>query len=308
MAGYVAENVSIHPKAEIDDDVEIGPFCVIGPNVKIDTGCVLHNNVTISGHTTIGRDNIFFPNSVIGTAPQDKKYKGAATRLEIGAGNAFREACTVHVGTEKGGGLTRIAGDNLFMVNSHIGHDAEIGSHCVVANNVMIAGHVVVGDYVIMNGGVGINQFVTIGDFAYLSGYARIHHDVPPFCKIDGADEVRALNKVGMARAGMSAVDIAAVDEAYRRLFVKKRPLLTAMREFANLDGANSNVAKLIEFLHRRNEGRHGRYLETLRSKQGEAAAKDAAAHSPPTPLSSNGEPAAALEMPAQITAVPAAG
>ncbi len=290
----ISDKAIVDPKAEIAEGVEIGPFCVIGPNVKIESGCSIHNNVTISGHTTIGRDNIFFPNSVIGTAPQDKKFKGAATRLEIGSGNAFREACTVHVGTEKGGSLTKIGDDNLFMVNSHIGHDAFIGSHCVVANNVMIAGHVVIGDFVIMNGGVGINQFVSIGDFAYLSGYARVHHDVPPFCKIDGADEIRALNKVGMARGGMSAVDIAAVDEAYRKLFVKKRPLLTAMREFESLEGANPNVIKLVEFLHRRNQGRHGRYLETQRNKPVEAPA------APPPIPSANGEAAA---MPSEATA-----
>ncbi|WP_241180026.1 acyl-ACP--UDP-N-acetylglucosamine O-acyltransferase [Humisphaera borealis] len=266
----ISDKAIIDPAAEIAEDVEIGPFCVIGPNVKIDAGCILHNNVTVSGNTTIGRDNIFFPNSVIGTAPQDKKFKGAATRLIIGTGNAFREACTVHVGTEKGGGLTRIDDDNLFMVNSHIGHDALIGSHCVVANNVMIAGHVVVGDYVVMNGGVGVNQFVSIGDFAYLSGYARVHHDVPPFCKIDGSDEIRALNKVGMARSGMSAVDIAAVDEVFRKLFLKKRPLLTAMREFEGVEGLNPNVVQLLQFLTRRNQGKHGRYLETQRNKLAE--------------------------------------
>jgi len=268
----ISDKAIIHPSAEIAEDVEIGPFCVIGPNVKIDAGCILHNNVTVSGNTTIGRDNIFFPNSVIGTAPQDKKFKGAATRLVIGSGNAFREACTVHVGTEKGGGLTRIDDDNLFMVNSHIGHDALIGSHCVVANNVMIAGHVVVGDYVVMNGGVGINQFVSIGDYAYLTGYSRIHHDVPPFCKIDAADEIRALNKVGMSRSGMSAADIAAVDEVFRKLFLKKKPLLTAMREFEGIDGLNPNVVQLLDFLKRRNQGKHGRFLETQRHKLTEVA------------------------------------
>jgi UDP-N-acetylglucosamine acyltransferase len=267
----ISDKAIVDPNAQIAEGVEIGPFCVIGPNVKIDAGCILHNNVTVSGHTTIGRDNIFFPNSVIGTAPQDKKFKGAATRLEIGSGNAFREACTVHVGTEKGGGLTKIGDDNLFMVNSHIGHDSTIGDHCVIANNVMIAGHVVIGDYVVMNGGAGVNQFVSIGDFAYLSGYARVHHDVPPFVKIDGSDEIRAMNKVGMARSGMSAADIAAVDAAYRRLFLKKRPLLTAMREYEDLSDANPHVVALVEFLRRRNEGRHGRYLEMMRSKTPEA-------------------------------------
>lgn len=296
----ISDRAIVDPGAVIDPGVEIGPFCVIGPNVRIAAGCVLHNNVTVSGHTSIGRDNIFFPNSVIGTAPQDKKYKGAATRLEIGSGNAFREACTVHVGTEKGGGLTRIGDDNLFMVNSHIGHDALIGSHCVVANNVMIAGHVIVGDYVIMNGGVGINQFVSIGDFAYLTGYARVHHDVPPFCKIDGADQVRGMNKVGMARSGMPAADIAAVDDAYRKLFLKRRPLLTAMRDFEDLSGHNPHVAQLIEFLRRRNEGRHGRYLESQRAKS-EAAALAATAAAVPTvppPPAANGEASAPVAGP----------
>ena len=123
----------VHPKAEIADDVEIGPFCVIGPEVKIAKGCRLLNSVTVVGHTTIGEGNIFFPNSVFGTAPQDKKYKGAPTRLEIGSRNAFREAVTVHVGTEKGGGVTVIGDDNLLMVNSHVGHDVRIGSHCVIS-------------------------------------------------------------------------------------------------------------------------------------------------------------------------------
>jgi len=195
----------IDPSAEIDDDVEIGPFCVIGPDVKIAAGCRLLNSVTIIGKTTIGRDNVFFPNSVIGTYPQDKKFKGAPTELTIGNGNVFREAVTVHIGTEKGGGMTRIGNNSLFMINTHIGHDAQIGNECVIANNVMMAGHVVIGNYVNMMGGVGLHHFVTIGDFAYIGGYARIHHDVPPFVKVDGADEVRGLNKIGMSRAGMSA-------------------------------------------------------------------------------------------------------
>ena len=149
--------------------MEIGPFCVIGPEVKIAKGCRLLNSVTVVGQTTIGENNIFFPNSVLGTAPQDKKYKGAPTRLEIGSRNAFREAVTVHVGTEKGGGVTTIGDDNLFMVNSHIAHDVRIGSHCVIANNVMIAGHVVVRDFVAMMGLVGIHHFVTVGEYAYLA-------------------------------------------------------------------------------------------------------------------------------------------
>jgi UDP-N-acetylglucosamine acyltransferase len=258
----------IDPSAEIDDDVEIGPFCVIGPDVKIGAGCRLLNSVTVIGKTTIGRDNVFFPNCVIGTYPQDKKFKGAPTELAIGNGNVFREAVTVHIGTESGGGLTSIGNNSLFMINTHIGHDAKIGSECVIANNVMMAGHVVIGNYVNMMGGVGLHHFVTVGDFAYLGGYARIHHDVPPFVKIDGADQVRGLNKVGMSRAGMSAEDIAAVDAAYRKLFTRKKPFALAMAELDATNGElNQHVRTMLDFLKRRDEGRHGRYQESLRQR-----------------------------------------
>jgi UDP-N-acetylglucosamine acyltransferase len=267
----ISPQAVVDPKAEIAEDVEIGPFCVVGPEVKIAAGCRLLNSVTVVGQTTIGRDNIFFPNSVIGTAPQDKKYKGAPTRLEIGNGNAFREACTVHVGTEKGGGVTTIGENNLLMVNSHVAHDCEIGSHCVISNNTMIAGHVVVGDFVAMMGGVGVHHFVTIGHHAYLGGYCRIHHDVPPFVKVDGSDQIRGLNKVGLSRAKFSPEDITALENAYRRLFLRKRPFAVAMMEFEDLDSLNPQVRYLIEFLRRRDEGKHGRYLEGLRAKESPA-------------------------------------
>jgi len=257
----------IDPNARIAEDVEIGPFCVVGPNVTIGPGCKLQNNVTIVGHTTVGARNLFFPNSVIGTAPQDKKYRGASTRLEIGDDNHIREAVTIHIGTEKGGGITRVGSNNLLMVNVHIGHDCQIGSNCILANNVMIAGHVVVGDYVNMMGLVGIHHFVTVGEFAYLAGAARIHHDVPPFVKIDGADVVRGLNAVGLRRAGYAEQDIEALEFACRKLFFKEKPLSVVMAEFDTNNGLNPQVKKLVDFLKRRDTGRYGRYLESLRAK-----------------------------------------
>lgn len=258
----ISPQAVVDQSAEIAEDAEIGPFCVVGPEVKIGSGCRLLNSVTVVGQTTIGRDNIFFPNSVLGTAPQDKKYKGAPTRLEIGNGNAFREAVTIHCGTEKGGGVTRIGDDNLFMVNSHVGHDAVIGSHNVLTNNSMIAGHVFIGSNVNIMGGVGVHQFVTVGDYAFIGGYARIHHDVPPFVKVDGDDQIRGLNKVGLSRAGFSSEDIAALDKACRRLFLKRQPLARSMAEFNTLNGLNPHVKHMVEFLRRRDEGRHGRSLE----------------------------------------------
>lgn len=271
----ISPHAIIDPNANIAEDVEIGPFCVIGPDVTLEGGSRLLNSVTIIGKTTIGRDNVFFPNSVIGTYPQDKKFKGAATELHIGSGNVFREAVTVHIGTEKGGGITRVGNNNMFMINTHIGHDAQIGSDCVFANNVMIAGHCVVGDHVNMMGLAGLHHFVTIGRFAYLGGACRIHHDVPPFVKVDGADEIRGLNKVGLARAGTSAEEIKALDAAYRKLFSRKRPLSLAMKEVESLNGElTPHVREILEFLRRRMEGRHGRYLEGKRSELAAAIAE----------------------------------
>ncbi|HZL38532.1 MAG TPA: acyl-ACP--UDP-N-acetylglucosamine O-acyltransferase [Tepidisphaeraceae bacterium] len=263
----ISPHAVIDPDAQIAEDVEIGPFCVIGAEVKIDTGCRLLNNVTVMGRTTIGKDNVFFPNAVIGAAPQDKKYKGSSTLLEIGTGNVFREAVTVHVGTEKGGGITRIGDHGLYMVNCHIGHDAQIGSHSTFANNVMIAGHVTCEDYVTLAGGVGIHHFVTVGRHAFIAAYSRVHHDVPPFCKVEGSDAVRGLNAVGLRRAGFSEEDVDCLNQACRNLFLRKKPLATAMAEYDLMNGINPHVKQMIEFIRRRGDGKHGRYMEGQRGK-----------------------------------------
>jgi UDP-N-acetylglucosamine acyltransferase len=261
----ISPHAVIDPKAEIAEDVEVGPFCVIGPQVKIGSGCRLLNNVTVLGNTTIGKDNVFFPNTVIGAAPQDKKFKGESTKLIIGNANVFREAATVHVGTELAGGLTQIGDNGLYMVNAHIGHDARIGNGVIISNNVMLAGHVACQNNVAIMGGVGIHHFVTVGEGSYIGAYSRIHHDVPPFCKVDGADLVRGLNDTGLKRAGYSAVDIEALEEAYRKLFGKKQPMATAMAEFDLMNGVNPYVKQLVEFLQRRSNVKNGRYLESLR-------------------------------------------
>ena len=263
----ISPQAVIDKDAEIADDVEVGPFCVIGPKVRIDSGCRLLNNVTILGRTTIGKDNVFFPNSVIGTAPQDKKFKGETTELVIGNANVFREAVTIHVGTEIAGGITRIGDNGLYMVNAHIGHDARIGNGVVISNNVMIAGHVVCENNVAIMGGVGLHHFVTVGESAYIGAFSRIHHDVPPFCKVDGADKIRGLNKVGLRRAGYDDDAIECLEDAYRKLFGRKKPMALAMAEFDIENGLNPQVRQMLEFLERRSRGKHGRYLETLRVK-----------------------------------------
>lgn len=262
----------VDPRAKIAEGVEIGPFCVVGPDVSIGAGTKLLNSVTIMGHTKIGANNVIFPNAVLGAIPQDKKFVGETTYLEIGDNNHIRENVTIHTGTGKGGGLTKIGSNNLIMVGVHLGHDVFIGDNCIFANNVMLAGHVHVGNNVVISAASGIHHYVTVGDFAYAAGMVGITHDVPPFVKIDDNDRIRAVNSLGLRRNGFRDEDINAIEEAVWKLFLDKdRPPMNAvLRQFR--DGAfpqlsgNAHVTRIIEFLERRNLGKHGRYLEAQRA------------------------------------------
>jgi UDP-N-acetylglucosamine acyltransferase len=261
----------VDPRASIAEGCEIGPFCIVGPDVTLGANNKLLSHVVITGHTTIGRDNIFHPHCVIGGPPQDKKYKDEPTGLKIGDRNILREAVTLHVGTVQGGkifggGITRVGDDNLLMVNFHAGHDVQIGSRCILANNTMLAGHVIVGDNVVLNGNVGVSSFVTIDDFSYVAGFARLNHDIPPFVKVAGQEgAIRALNAVGLKRGGFADADIEALDDAVRKLFGGRIPQARAIAEFDASNGLNPHVKRLIDFLRKRDTGRHGRYLESLR-------------------------------------------
>lgn len=257
----------VDPRAVLAEDIEVGPFCIVGPDVTLGAGNKLLSHVVITGVTTIGRDNVFHPHCVIGGPPQDVKYRGESTRLEIGDANTFREASTVNVGTEKGGGVTRVGSHNFFMINAHAGHDVQMGDRCTISNNVMIAGHAVIGDNVVMAGGAGLHHFVTVGDYAFLGGYCRIHHDVPPFVKVSDDDDIRGVNVVGLRRGGFGADDIEAIEQAARALFYgRSRPFARVLEEFDMSNGVNLHVKRLVEFLRRRDLGKHGRYLEGLRS------------------------------------------
>jgi len=266
----------VDPAARVADDVEIGPFCTVGPDVEIGPGNRLISHVVITGHTTVGENNTFYPFAVIGGEPQDKKFRGETTRLIIGSRNIVRESVTIHVGTGAGGGVTRVGDGNLLMVNCHIGHDCQIGNNCIFANNVMLAGHVCVGNNVVMSGAAASHHYVTIGDFAFVAGMARIHHDVPPFVKVSDNDRVRAINSEGMKRAGFSPDEIETIEDAARRLFFsREKPFAVALAEFDTMNGLHPHVKTLVEFLRRRDIGKHGRYLEGMRSKK---------SHTPPPP------------------------
>jgi UDP-N-acetylglucosamine acyltransferase len=258
----------VDKKASLAEDVEVGPFCTVGPEVAIGAGTRLMSHVVIMGRTKIGSGTVIHPNCVLGDSPQDRKYRGAATRLEIGDNNIFREHVTIHIGTEKGGGITRVGDGNYLMVNAHAGHDVQIGDNALLANNVMLGGHVIIGDNVNLMGGAAVHHLVTVGEYSFIGGFSRIHHDVPPFCKVDGADVIRTLNAKGLKMNGFPDADIEALEDAHRALFSREKPLAVAMAQFDANNGLNPFVRRLIEFLDRRTHSRHGRYLESqLRMK-----------------------------------------
>ncbi len=210
-------SVRIHPSAvvaggaEIGEGCEIGPYCVVGEHVRLGPRCRLAAHVVIEGRTTIGADNRFHPFCSIGGAPQDLKYAGEPTELVIGERNTFREYVTVNIGTEGGGGVTRIGDDCLLMASAHVAHDCILGDRVVMANSAALGGHVEVEDRAVLGGLVGIHQFCRVGRLAMVAGLSGVNLDVPPFCLVAGGYRPRVvgLNLVGLRRAGVSREAIA---------------------------------------------------------------------------------------------------
>ena len=220
--------IKIHPTAiiedgaEIGEDVEIGPYSYIGKNVKMGCGNKIHSNVLITGWTTIGDNNEFYKGAVIGEAPQDLKYKGEESYLEIGNNNVFREYVTVHRGAEEGG-KTVIGNDNLFMNYVHIAHNCILGNQIIIANYVGLAGHVTVEDQVVFGGLCGIHQHVRIGRLAMIGGYSKILQDIPPFVLVEGLPvRILGLNVHGLRRRGISLESRKALKKAMDLLVSRK--------------------------------------------------------------------------------------
>lgn len=228
----------VHSGAEIGDGSSVGPYSIIGPSVRIGKGNRIGPHVVLEGLTTIGDNNQIFQFASVGSAPQDLKFKNEASRLEIGSSNIIREYVTLQPGTAGGGMLTRVGSKNLFMANSHVGHDAVVGDSNVFANSCALAGHVHVGDKVILGGLAGIHQFVRIGDLCILSAGAMVGQDVPPYCMVHGdRAELVGLNTIGLSRAGISSQDIARLRRVYRDVFFRSGPFkdrLERAREFVS--------------------------------------------------------------------------
>jgi len=209
----------VDPLAKIGKNVEIGPFCVVGPDVEIGDNCKLISHVTIDGVTKIGKGNTFYPQSVIGSAPQDLTYKGEPTLTEIGENNTFRECVTVHRGTVKENGITKIGSGNYLMAYVHLGHDVIIEDSSIITNAVNIAGHVKIGSGCIIGGGTNISQFIKIGRGAYLGGGSGVDRDIPPFCTAYGNRiRLKGINIIGMKRRGIEKPLISELVDFFREM------------------------------------------------------------------------------------------
>jgi UDP-N-acetylglucosamine acyltransferase len=208
----------IHPRARIHPSVQVGAYSIIDEYVELGAGCKVHHHVYLTGHMTAGEDNFFGVGSVIGSPPQDTKYKGAVTRLRIGNGNVFREMVTIHCSNTDAED-TVIGNECFFMANSHVGHNAVIGNQVILANSALVAGHVTVGDRAFISGNTAIHQFVRIGELAMIQGVSAMSCDVPPYTTAFDKNLIAGLNIVGLRRAGISAQERMELKRVYNFLF-----------------------------------------------------------------------------------------
>ena len=260
MASLIADNASIDPRAQIDDDVEIGPFCVVGPNVRIGQGTKLENNVTIMGHVVLGRYNDVYPGAVLGGEPQDITYRGTDTKVVIGSHNIIREGVTINRASEKEDGVTRIGDHNFLMAYCHIAHDCHLGNHIIIANNTLLGGHVHIHDHASLSGSVAVHHFATIGAYSFIGGLSPVRHDVPPYMLLEGYPaKPRCINVVGLKRNNFPAEVIQALAEAHRLLYRGKVGLDNAWEILRNNNQMFPQVNHLLSFVQNQHEGSHGR-------------------------------------------------
>ena len=244
----------ISPKAQLAEGVTVGPYTVIEDGVEIGKGTWVGPHAVIKGPTRIGADNKIFQFASIGDAPQDLKYKGEPTRLEIGDRNVFREFTTMNRGTVGGGGVTVIGSDNLFMAFTHVAHDCRVGSRIVMANYATLAGHVELGDWVIMGGYSGTHQFTNVGAHAFIGNNAAVTRDVPPYVMAVGTPAVpHSINSEGLKRRGFTPVMISALREAYKIIYRRGLPLDAARAELhkrqQEIPEAAEHLQTMLDFL-----------------------------------------------------------
>ncbi len=246
----------VHPTAIVDAgarlaaDVTVGPYSIIGADVEIGAGTRIGPHVVIGDHTRIGARNRIFQFSSIGESPQDKKYAGEPTRLEIGDDNTIREFCTLNRGTTQDAGVTRIGSHNWIMAYVHLAHDCQVGNHTIFANNAQLAGHVHVGDYVILGGFTVVHQFCRIGAHSMTAMGTILLQDIPPYVMASGnTAEPHGINAEGLKRRGFAAASIAAIKRAYKTLYKSGLGFDEARAQIAGEAAAEPALLPLAEFL-----------------------------------------------------------
>jgi UDP-N-acetylglucosamine acyltransferase len=241
--------------AVIPASCTVGPFCTIGPEVVLGEDCTLISHVVLEGRTRIGARNLFYPFSAIGVAPQDLKYGGEPTETEIGDDNTIRENVTISRGTVKGGGVTRVGSNCLIMASAHIGHDSQVGSHCILANAATLAGHVVIEDYATVGAFSPVHQFCTVGTHAYIGGGTIVTQDVLPYSLTSSRRENKAfgINKVGLTRRGFSPERLQTLQKAFRLLLAAKLNTTQALEKIKELEGEDAAI--LAAFIERSQRG-----------------------------------------------------
>jgi UDP-N-acetylglucosamine acyltransferase len=246
----------IDPSAELAADVTVGPFAVIGADVVIGPGCTVGSHAVITGPTTLGSNNHIYPFASIGSAPQDKKYAGEPTRLEIGDNNTIREFVTINRGTVQDEGVTRIGNGNWIMAYVHIAHDCRIGNHTIFANNASLAGHVNIHDYVILGGFTLVHQFCSIGAHALTAFGSWISMEVPPYVTVGGTPaHAHGLNMEGLRRRGFSEQVRRVLKQAYKVLYRENLSLQDALVRLREMRADCAELGPLVDFLEQQQRG-----------------------------------------------------
>ena len=246
----------VDPRARIAESAEIGPFCIVGPEVEIGPRTRLMAHIYLEGPTRIGADNLFYPYSTVGVAPQDLKYRGERSETRIGDRNRIREFVTIHRGTEGGGMLTFIGDDNLLMAYTHVAHDVHVGDHCVLANATTLGGHVTVGDWAWIGASTGVHQFCRVGRHAIVGGYSVVTQDILPYSNTvsERVIKVFGANKVGLERRGFPTSSIESLQTALRLLTRANLNTTQAIERIQAEVPACPEVEELIQFI--RDSGR----------------------------------------------------
>ena len=254
--------MSIHPTALVDssariaDDVEVGAYTVIGPEVEIASGCVIDHHVNIERDAKIGPNTRIWPMASLGTDPQDLKYQGERSYLEIGANVMIREFATVNRGTEEGGGTTRVGDGCMLMAYSHVAHDCQLGKRVIMANSVNLAGHVTIEDFASLGGLVAVHQFVHIGAYCFVGGLSGVAQDLPPYTLCEGSRaKTHGLNSIGLKRAGFENETIEAIKKAYRIIFRNTTPLKKAIAQAREQAPDLPEVRHFLEFIEASQRG-----------------------------------------------------